>query len=95
MLARGRGRRPGMLLRVGILARASIIQKKFVAFGRNHKGYPYLLAVEDHTVQCLSGLEGGGVHVASYMLVLHRSGQGVLYVPSPPPLLTGMVRFLS
>ena len=26
------------------------------------------------------------MHVASYILVLQRSGQGVLYVPSPPCL---------
>ena len=34
-------------------------------------------AAEGHSIQCLSGpVEGGGVHVASYMLVLQRSGQG-------------------
>jgi hypothetical protein len=71
---------PGMVLRVGILARASKIQKIFAAFGRNHRG------AESHSIQCLSGTKGGRVHVASYMLVLHRSGQGVLYVPRPPCL---------
>jgi hypothetical protein len=46
MLA-SRGRlRSGIVLRVGILARASKIQKKFAAFGCNHRGDPYLFTAE-------------------------------------------------
>ena len=61
-----------MVLRVGILARASKIQIFFAAFGRNQRGDRYLLAAASRPrvifLQCLSDPEGGeGGDVASYI----------------------------
>jgi hypothetical protein len=52
-----------------ILARASNIQSQ-----RGPLPVSGCFAAEGHSIQCLSG--PGRVHVASYMLVLHRPGQG-------------------
>ena len=52
--------------------------KIFAAFGRNQGGDPYLLAAASRPKVILSSAcpVRRGVHVASYMLVLQRSGQG-------------------
>jgi hypothetical protein len=61
------GRRPDMILRVGILARISKIQK----VRPQSKGGPLPVsghfAAKGHFIQCLPGPEGGGVDVASYI----------------------------
>ena len=55
---------------------------KFCGLRPQSQGWPLPVsgrsAIEGHSIQCLSGPErrGEGVHVASYMLVLHRSDQG-------------------
>jgi hypothetical protein len=62
------------------------------AFGRNDREDPYLLAVASRPRAILFSAcpvsEGGGVHVVSYMLILHRSGQGgcCTYLAPPPRL---------
>ena len=82
------GRRPGIVLRVGILARASKIQKSFAAIGRNHRGDPHLLAAASRPTVILFSAwpvrtEGGGVDVASYIPGPARGG---LYVGRSPRL---------
>jgi hypothetical protein len=64
MLARGGdGRRPGMVLRVGILAPASKIQKFYHTLPVSGR-----FATEGHSIQCLSGPEWGErVDVASHI----------------------------
>ena len=67
-----------MVLRVGILARASKIQKNFAAFGRNQRGDPYLLAAASRPKVILSSAcpvwRGGRVNVASYIPGPARGG---------------------
>ena len=76
----------GTVLRVEILARALKNSKNLQSQGRP---LPFSGRRPFYPVLVRSGLEGGegeGVHVASYMLVLQRPRQGVLYEARPPCL---------